>query len=124
MDPTLQSMVYCDAVVPSWDGKLICYGLFSELKAPSFPFACPHFCLLTTWVKGSGFFTQRLKIYNPQHSVLIAQSPEMYFTLDDPDQVVTLQVDVKQVVFSDTGTYMVQIILNDRIDAEFPLRVK
>jgi len=123
MNPALQSILCCDAVVPGWDGKFICYGVFSELQAPAFPFTCPHFALLTTWVNGSGFFTLRIKLYNPQKSILIAQSPEIYFTLEDEEQVAQVQVDVNQVVFTGPGSYQIQVMLNERVDAEYPLRV-
>ena len=36
MEPKLRNFLFCDAVVPALDGKMICYGIFSDLFVPKF----------------------------------------------------------------------------------------
>lgn len=113
--------MFCDAVVPGGQGKLNCYGVFTDLWADSFPVAHPRFSVLTTWGHSSGFHVQVLKMFNPARSVMLNQSPEMYFTLNDETQSAHVQVDVNQLVFPEPGLYWFQVFLDSRMVAEHAL---
>ena len=121
MEPVLRSFLFGDAVVPSHHGKLLCYGVFSDLWAPKFPVTHPRFSILTSWSRGTGFHIQVVKMFNPARTVMLNQSPEMYFTLEDESQTVHVQVDVNQIVFTEAGTYFFQIYLDSRLVAEHTL---
>lgn len=121
MEPVLRSFLFCDAVVPSHQGKLLCYGVFSDLVATKFPVTHPRFSILTSWSRGTGFHIQVVKMFNPARTVMLNQSPEMYFTLEDENQTVSVQVDVNQIVFTEAGTYYFQIYLDNRLVAEHTL---
>ena len=121
MEPILRSFQFCDAVVPAQAGKLTCYGIFTDLYAPTFPTTYPRFSMLTTWSCGKGFHIQVIKMYNPAKTMLLNQSPEMYFTLEDETQTVHVQVDVNQVVFTEPGSYFFQVFLDTRVVAEHRL---
>jgi hypothetical protein len=118
VEPVLQSVLFCDAVVPGTRGKLTCYGIFSDLYASKFPVTHPRFSILTTWTRGTGFHVQVIKMFNPARTVILHQSPEMYFTLNDETQTTHVQVDVNQVVFAEPGSYSFQVFLDSRLVAE------
>lgn len=124
MDPELRSFLFCDAIVPAPDGKVICYGIFSDLFAPKFPFTYPQFCTMTTWSKGDGFHIQQIKIMNGAKSMILSQSPEMYFSLKDNTETVTVKTDVNQIVFHEPGPYYFQIFLDNELAGEFPLYLR
>ena len=121
MEPTLRSFNFCDAVVPGDQGKLTCYGVFTDLWARQFPVTYPRFSILTTWSRGTGFHVQVLKLLNASRTMQLNQSPEMYFTLDDETQSTHVQVDVNQVVFPEAGPYLFQVYLDGRLVAEHTL---
>lgn len=121
MEPVLRSLVFCDAVVPSHSGKLTCYGVFTDLFAAQFPWTHPRFSILTSWGCGTGFHVQVIKMFNPARTMLLNQSPEMYFTLEEESQTVHVQVDVNQTVFAEPGSYFFQVFLDSRLVAEHRL---
>ena len=121
MEPVLRSFVFCDAVVPAQGGKLTCYGVFTDLFSGQFPVTHPRFSILTSWSQGTGFHVQVIKMFNPARTMLLNQSPEMYFTLEDESQTCHVQVDVNQTVFAEPGSYFFQVFLDSRLVAEHRL---
>lgn len=124
MEPKLRNFIFCDAVVPAIDGKMICYGIFSDLFVPKLPVAYPQFCVMSTWSKGEGFHIQQIKIMNSAKSIIISQSQEMFFTLGNKTETVNLKMDVNQLVFQDSGPYYFQVFLNGSMVDEFPLYIR
>ncbi|ODT67132.1 hypothetical protein ABS71_11420 [bacterium SCN 62-11] len=123
MEPVLRSFLFCESVVPAPSGKMNCYGLFSDLFAGQFPFTQPRFSLLLSWGGGRGFQVQVVKMLNPAKTALLHQSPEMYFTLEDESQSAHVQIDMNQIVFTEAGSYIFQIMLHGRQVAEHRLNV-
>ena len=76
---------------------------------------------MTTWGCSKGFHIQVVKMFNPAKTMLLNQSPEMYFTLEDETQSVHVQVDVNQTVFTEPGSYFFQVFLDSRLVAEHRL---
>ena len=124
MEPVLKSFLYCDSIVPAPDGKLNLYGLFTDLYAKQFPITYPKFSVLSTWGDGLGFHVQRIKVVNPANTMVLHQSPELYFTLESEDQTVHVQTDVNQMVFTEPGAYTFQVILGGRLAYEHHLHLK
>lgn len=114
MEPILKSFLYCDSIVPAPDGKLNLYGLFTDLYTKSFPVTYPRFSVLSTWGGGLGFHVQRIKIFNPANTMMLHQSPELYFTLETQEQTVHVQSDVNQMVFPEPGAYRFLVFLGSR----------
>lgn len=121
LEPTLRSFQFCDAVVPIGKGKLILYGIFTDLYAEKFPVTHPRFSILTTWTQGEGFHIQVIKMFNPSRTMQLHASPEMYFTLEDGKDTKHVQVDVNNVVFAEPGSYYFQVFLDGRLVAEHAL---
>lgn len=124
MEPVLKSFLYCDSIVPAPDGKLNLYGLFTDLYAKQFPITYPKFSVLSTWGDGLGFHVQRIKVVNPANTMVLHQSPELYFTLETEDQTVHVQTDVNQMVFTEPGAYTFQVLLGGRLAYEHHLHLK
>lgn len=123
MEPILKSFLYCDAIVPAPDGKLNIYGMFTDLYAKSFPITYPRFSVLSTWGAGLGFHVQRIKIFNPANTMMLHQSPELYFTLDTEQHTVHVHSDVNSMVFTEPGAYKFQIFLGGRMTSEHFLHI-
>ncbi len=124
MEPKLRSFIFCDAVVPALDGKMICYGIFSDLFVSKFPVSYPQFSIMSTWFKGEGFHIQQIKIMNAARTAIISQSSEMFFTLNNQTETVNLKTDVNQIVFQDGGPYFFQVYLDGEMVDEFPLYLR
>lgn len=124
MDPVLRNLIFCDAVVPIFDGKLASYGIFTDLYADHFPMTCPRFTILCSWTQAPGFHIQQVKMLNPARSLIMHQSPESYFTLNDASESAHVIIDVNQVVFTEAGSYCFQVYLDNRAIGEYPLHVR
>ncbi|MBM3462875.1 MAG: hypothetical protein FJX76_12300 [Armatimonadetes bacterium] len=124
MDPILRNFIFCDSVVPILDGKLASYGIFSDLFADHFPLTYPRFSILCSWTQAPGFHIQQVKMLNPARSLIMHQSPESYFTLNDTSESAHVIVDVNQVVFTEPGTYFFQVYLDNRPAGEYTLHVR
>jgi len=124
MDPVLRNLLFCDSVVPLLEGKLASYGIFTDLFADLFPLTCPRFSILCSWTQAPGFHIQQIKMLNPARSLIMHQSPESYFTLNDSSESAHVITDVNQVVFTEPGTYVFQVFLDHRPVGEYPLQVR
>lgn len=124
MEPKLRSFLFCDAIVPALEGKMICYGVFSDLFIPKFPSSYPQFSTMAVWTKGEGFHIQQIKIMNPAKNMILSQSPEMFFTLGSQTETVNVKTDVNQLTFHEPGAYCFQLFLDGEIAGEFELHVR
>ena len=70
--------------------------------------------MISTWGGGLGFHVQRIKIVNPANTMMLHQSPELYFTLETQEQTVHVHTDVNQMVFPEPGAYRFQVFLGSR----------
>lgn len=124
MEPVLRNFLFCDSVVPILEGKLAAYGIFTDLFSATFPLTYPRFSLLLSWTNAPGFHIQQIKMLNPARSLIMHQSPESYFTLNDGTESAHVILDINQVVFTEPGDYVFQVYLDNRPNAEFPLHVR
>jgi hypothetical protein len=124
MELVLMNVVFCDSVIPLPDNKLVCYGIFNEITLPIYPFSYPHFSVMTAWSNGTGFHIQVLKLLNPTRSLIVTQSPEQYFTLEDETETSYVTTHLNQIVFSEPGTYYIQIFLDNNLMEEIPLHFR
>ena len=121
MEPVLRNLLFCEAVVPATASRFNCYGVFTELFSATFPVTHPRFSILTSWTGALGFHVQVLKMLNPAKSMVLHQSPEMYFTLEQETQTVHVQCDINQAVFTEPGAYVFQVYLDSRLFTEHRL---
>jgi hypothetical protein len=121
MEPALRNLLFCEAVVPAPASRFNCYGVFTDLFSSTFPVNQPRFTILTSWTGATGFHIQVIKMLNPAKSMVLHQSPEMYFTLEHESQTCHIQVDINQAVFTEPGAYVFQVYLDGRLLAEHRL---
>lgn len=121
MELVLRNVIFCDSVVPLLDNKIACYGIFSEITADKYPLTYPHFNVMCAWTNGTGFHIQQIKLLNPTRSLILTQSPEQYFTLEEETETVYVTTDVNQIVFTEPGTYYFQIFLDQTLVDEITL---
>ncbi len=124
MEPVLRNLLFCDSVVPLPHGRLVAYGIFTDLHAAAFPLCWPRFSLLLSWTNAPGFHIQMVKMLNPQRSLILHQSPESYFTLGDDTECAHVILDIHQAVFTEPGSYHFSVALDGRTVAEYPLHVR
>lgn len=121
MELVLRNVIFCDSVVPLIDNKIVCYGIFSEISSDKYPLTYPHFSVMCAWTNGTGFHIQQIKLLNPTRSLILTQSPEQYFTLEEETETVYVTTDVNQIVFTEPGTYYFQIFLDQTLVDELTL---
>jgi hypothetical protein len=124
MELVLMNVIFCDSVVPLPGSKLVCYGVFNDQYTAAYPFTCPHFAVLCSWSNGTGFHVQKLKLLNPMKSMIMAQSTEQYFTLNEETETAYVITDVNQVVFSEPGTYYLEVTLDNNVMGEYPIHFR
>lgn len=124
MEPTLRNFLFCDSVVPILDGKIASYGIFTDLFSEQFPLTYPKFSILLSWTQAAGFHIQQIKMLNPARTLIMHQSPESYFTLNDNTESAHVIIDINQVVFTEPGAYVFQVFLDNRPVGEFPLHIR
>jgi len=121
MELVLRNVIFCDAVAPLLDNKIACYGIFNEVVSGDYPLNYPHFCIMCAWTNGTGFHIQTIKLLNPTRSLILTQSPEQYFTLEEETETVYVTTEVNQIIFTEPGTYYFQIFLDKTLVDEVPL---
>ncbi|MFP4497279.1 MAG: DUF6941 family protein [Vulcanimicrobiota bacterium] len=124
MEVELLNVIFCDAVIPLPSNKLVCYGIFNEVTGEKFPLTYPHFSVMCAWSHGTGFHIQQLKLLSPNHSMIVTQSQEQYFTLEDETETAYVTTDVNQIVFTEPGTYYLQVFLDQKLVDEFPVHFR
>ncbi|HEY4002421.1 MAG TPA: hypothetical protein VGO93_26355 [Candidatus Xenobia bacterium] len=121
MEPVLRNFIFCDAIVPLPEGKIACYGIFTDLFVAAFPVTYPRFCIMTSWTQAPGFHIQQIKMLNPARTAIIQQSPEQYFTLSNETETANVITELNQLMFSEAGAYVFQLLVDSRLAGEFPL---
>ena len=113
MEPKIQSFLFCDSIVPLPQNKIAAYGIFTEIRPPSFPVTMPHFSILISWNRGDGFHRFQVKMLNPKKSLIMLSSPETFFVLPDAETTAHVEIKFNQIHFPEPGNYVFQVILND-----------
>ena len=119
--PNLQFSVLCDDVRREDNGKFILIGLFEAINAKIFPATHAALFVVNRWCKGSGTFTQKIRIVNPKDKSLIFQTDEQTFELVDIDRHHTLISRFNNLVFPNAGKYWVEVLLDGELVINYPI---
>lgn len=119
--PNLQFSVMCDDVRREDNGKFILVGLFEAINAKKFPATHPTLFLANRWSKGSGSFTQKIRIMNPKDNSIVFQTDEQVFELSDIDRHHTLVSRFNNLVFPNPGKYWVEVLLDGELVINYPI---
>lgn len=123
MIPDLQSSLICDDVRQERNGKFMLIGLFDAIHAENLPMTFAKMCLVTRWCSGEGVFTQRSRIIHPDQQTVLATGKDVQVKLPSPEAAATSVEVFMNIVFPTTGTYWVEIMLEDDMKIRYPLRV-
>ncbi len=119
--PNLQFSVLCDDVRREDNGKFILIGLFEAINAKKFPATHPALFVATRWCKGSGQFTQKIRIVNPKDNSAIFQTDDQVFELGDIDRHHTLISKFNNLLFPNPGKYWVEVLLDNELVINYPI---
>jgi hypothetical protein len=120
--PDIQAAILCEDVRAEISGQQTLVGVIGAIPTPTLPIGFFKLCLWTRWCGGSGEFTQRCLIYDPEEDQAIAQA-EIPFTLSDLNAHATNVHFFGGVQFQKYGTYNVEVQLDGEIRLRIPLPV-
>ncbi len=123
MIPDLQSSLICDDVRQERNGKFMLIGLFDAIHAERLPVTFAKICVVTRWCSGEGTFTQRSRIVHPDQKTILTEGQKVQFHLTSPEAAATNVEVFINIIFPETGTYWVEILLNEDLKIRYPLRV-
>ncbi|MFA5142764.1 MAG: hypothetical protein WC522_01175 [Candidatus Omnitrophota bacterium] len=119
--PNLQFSVLCDDVRREDNGKFILIGLFEAISAKKFPATHPVVFVANRWCKGSGEFTQRIRIVSSRDNSIVFQTDEQDFELADIDRHHTLISRFNNIAFPNAGKYWVEVLLDGELVINYPV---
>ena len=123
MIPDLQSSLICDDVRQEGNGKFMLIGLFDAIQSPGFPLTVPKLCLINRWCSGEGEFVQQVRVLMPDQSTPLISGRPVPVRLSSPEFTATNVEFFMNVTFEETGTYWVEVLLDDDLKIRYPLRV-
>lgn len=122
MLPDLQSSLLCDDVRQERNGKFILIGLFDAIAVPRYPAVFHRLCMVNRWCCGVGTFTQKTRILKPDGATLLVEGKDVPVTLPDEEATATSVEIFLNVKLETTGTYWVEIHMQDALKLRYPLR--
>lgn len=122
--PNLQFSVLCDDVRREDNGKFILIGLFEAITAKVFPATHPTLFVVNRWCKGQGSFLQKIKIVNSRDNVIVFQTNEQAFELQDIDGHHTLISKINNIIFPTQGKYWVEVLLDGNLILNYPIMLR
>ena len=119
--PKISTFLIADAIRREVHGKITIIGAFAGgqiLLAPgsTFPAALP-LAFFTAFTEGEGNFKARLRIFDPNNNRL-GNEVEIGSVTKLPDQPMQLMVNFNVLPFPMSGTYKIEVSLDDRVYTE------
>ncbi|MDA0990335.1 MAG: hypothetical protein O3A51_06250 [Verrucomicrobia bacterium] len=122
MMPDLQSSLLCDDVRQERNGKFMLIGLFDMVAVPRYPAVFHRICLVNRWCCGQGTFTQRSRVIKPDGDAVVVDGKPVPVKLADSESTATCVELFFNVKFETTGTYWVEVLLDEDLKVRYPLR--
>jgi hypothetical protein len=122
MIPDLQGSVVCEDVRVEASGSHTLVGVINFIGAPSLPIRLLKLCVWTRWSSGVGQYKQTTKIMAPDEDTIIAQA-ETQFSLQNEEAHTTNVNLFGGVELPATGSYHVEILLDDQMRLRYPFNV-
>jgi hypothetical protein len=123
MTPDLQANFICDDVRQERNGKFIIIGIFDAIMMAHIPGTHPRLFIVTRWCSGEGSFTQRTRILQPDGVTPLVEARDIPFTLASTETVATNVEAFLNTTFNASGTYWIEILLDNDLKLRYPLRV-
>ncbi len=120
--PDLQSSLLCEDVRQESNGNFIIIGVIGLIRVPKVPITALKLCVFNRWAAGVGSFTEEVRLIAPDQTTVVRKS-QVKFALKDASNHATNVSLFGQVEFKETGTYFVEVTVDDVMKLRFPLVV-
>jgi hypothetical protein len=120
--PDLQSSLLCEEVRQEANGNFFIIGVINFLRVPQLPAVAGRLCILNRWTAGIGQFTENVRIIAPDQTTVLRKG-ELKFELSDPALSATGVMVFGQVEFKVTGTYYIEVLVDDVMKLRYPVPV-
>ncbi|MCS1411770.1 MAG: hypothetical protein M2R45_04972 [Verrucomicrobia subdivision 3 bacterium] len=121
--PDLQCSLLCEDVRQESSGNFIIIGVIGLIRVPKIPIIALKLCVFNRWVAGIGSFTETVRLVGPDQTTIIRQS-QVKFALREASSHATNVSLFGQVEFKKTGTYFIEVIVDEVMKLRFPLVVQ
>ncbi len=99
-------------------------GLFDVLGAQLLPAVFPRICTVNRWCSGKGTFKQRTRIVSTEGNKVIAEGKDISIELGEMEATATTIEIFVNVKFETTGTYWVEIMMEDSLKLRYPFSIQ
>lgn len=120
--PDLQASIPCEDVRQEANGNFFILGVISAIRAPRLPITALKFCVFNRWTAGVGQFTQNVRLLYPDQTTVLREN-QVRFKLEEVSHHVTNVSIFQQLQFTDSGTYYVEVQIDDVMKIRYPLVV-
>jgi hypothetical protein len=118
--PDLQCSLLCEEVRQEANGNLFLIGVINFIRVPQLPIVAGRLCVFNRWTAGVGQFTESVRLVAPDQTTVISRG-ELKFELRDPALSATGVMVFGQVEFKATGTYYVEVLVDEVMKIRYPL---
>ena len=120
--PDLQCSLMCEEVRQEVNGNLFLIGVIHYLRVPQVPITAGRVCIFNRWTAGIGQFTESVRLIAPDQTTVLRKG-ESKFRLQDASVPSTNVIMFTQVEFKTSGTYYVEILVDDVMKLRYPVPV-
>lgn len=120
--PDLQAAVLCEDVRPEISGQQTLVGVIGAIPTPTVPIGFFKLCFWTRWCGGSGAFTERIVIIDPEEEKPIAETT-VKFSLNHMNANATNIHFFGKLQFQRFGAYHIEVYLEQQLRLRIPLPV-
>lgn len=120
--PDLQCSILCEEVRQETNGNFILIGVIGVIRVPQIPITAFKLCVFNRWTAGLGKFTESVRLIAPDQTSIVRKS-EVKFALREASSHATNVSFFGQVEFKETGTYFVEVLVDEVMKLRFPLVV-
>jgi len=122
--PSLQFSIPCLGVDEEKGKPPSFKYIFYELPFPAFPAECPLFFINNGWCYGLGPHREKTRIVRPDRKQILTDTGDHDFVLEDESTPFMAINAYQGIVFPETGTYWVQVYIDDQLILEYPLPIR
>ncbi len=120
--PDLQCSLLCEEIRQEVTGNFFLVGVLNFIRVPQLPVVALKLSLFNRWTAGIGQFTETARLVAPDQTTVLRKG-EVKFVLQDAALHATNVTVFAQVEFKVTGTYFVEVLVDDVMKLRYPVPV-
>ena len=120
--PDLQCSLLCEEIRQEVTGSFFLVGVINYIRVPQLPVVAFKLSVFNRWTAGIGQFTETVRMVAPDQ-VTVLRIGELIFALQDANLHATNVTVFGQVEFKTTGTYYVEVLVDDVMKLRYPVPV-